>query len=76
MADMEQEKHRGRMGISSHNKEQSNTSGRRVIPGVNFEEMNFEQRRAPYKGNSRNGIERDYGPGRNEKRTDPKPDDR
>lgn len=76
MADKEQEQQRGRMDVSSHDKEQSNTSGRRVIPGVNFEELNFEERRAPYKGGSRNRTERDYGASRGEKRSDPKPDNR
>ncbi len=75
MANREQEHKCGRME-TGHNRELSNTSERRVILSVDFEEMNFEQRRAPYKEIGRNRAERDYSANQIEKRPDPKPDGR
>jgi len=73
---MKQEQNRGRVGTSGHNKEQSNTSKRHVIQGVNFEEMNYEQRRAPYNSVSKSQSQREYVVSRSELRSDQKPIDR
>ncbi len=50
---------------SGHNKK-AMEQARRRIPGVDFEELNFEQRRAPYGNSGRNGMhgpEEDRGQG-------------
>lgn len=46
---------------SGHNN-MKETAARRRMPGVDFESMNYEQRRAPYGNNSRsNGDSEDAG---------------
>ena len=76
MAKMEQNPDGGRKEPSGHTKKQNNASARRLIQDVNFEEMNFEQRRAPYNSGSRNRSEEQYDENRNEERPDLKPYDR
>jgi len=75
MAEVDQEQDRGRES-TDHNNEQSKKQGRRRIPGVNFDEMNFEQRRAPYNSGKRYRSEKDYGDNRDGKRPMQSPNDR
>ena len=59
---------------SSRNQNEMNAS-RRKVPDVNFDEMNFEQRRAPYDSGKRNIDARMYDCDRVEKRQGRKRDD-
>lgn len=73
MADQEQKPNRSVNEPSNHNQ---NTSGalRRKMQGVNFEEMNFEQRRAPYNSGKRNLAEREYDKDRQQEQSGQKRD--
>ena len=58
MANPEQGLNRdGNENPSSNTRSESRTSR---IPGVDFQDMNFEQRRAPYNSGSRNIPPREY----------------
>jgi len=76
MAEVEQEQDRGSEESLGHNKEQPKTQGRGRIPGVNFDEMNFEQRRAPYNSGKRYRSEKDYSDNQEGKRHIESPNDR
>lgn len=70
MAEQKQGTNRG--GNEPSNRELHTSDAlRRKIPGVNFEELNFEQRRAPY-----NSGERQYDAPHHTERTDRTSDDR
>jgi hypothetical protein len=53
MAERNEELNRSENEPSSHTDGGTNPS-RHSMPDVNFDEMNFEQRRAPYKGGKQN----------------------
>ena len=71
MAAQEQETNRSGSHPSSHKQNTTNTQRRKVL-GVNFDEMNFEQRRAPYNSGQNNIEERQYDKDRNDDQPDPK----
>lgn len=59
MADEKQRMTRGNTEPSSRIKPIGNVPGRHVL-GVDFQEMNFEQRRAPYNSGTRTIVENEF----------------
>jgi hypothetical protein len=71
MADMDQQSNHSRNDPSSR-KEKASTNRR--IQKVDFEQMNFEQRRAPYNSGRRNIADREYDRPRAQDSPGPQPD--
>lgn len=70
MAERNEERNRGEREPSGSN--EGGQSTRSSMPGVNFDEMNFEQRRAPYNSGKRNVGDRQYDESRIENTSNPK----
>jgi len=69
MAEPNEQENRGRSESAGHNTNNTNSS-RRSVPDVNFDEMNFEQRRAPYNSGKRTISDREYDKRRDQKGSD------